>query len=88
MKKLLIIFISLLMLNACGANIWNGSDLEKWVHKEAIKSGCDPNSIVLDEWYTGVMGKNIWYGHCNHSESGKPMKIEVGVDKVWTPSKP
>ena len=87
MKQLSIVFISLLMLNACGANIWNSGDLHKWVLKEATKSGCAPDSITLDDWYTEVKGKNIWYGQCTHSDSGKPMKVEVGVDKVWTPSK-
>jgi len=37
MKKILIMFIGLLMLNACGANVWNSGDLHKWVLKEATK---------------------------------------------------
>jgi len=85
MKNILLIIISMIVLHAC-TSIWNSGDLQKWVIKEAVKSGCEPDSIVLDDWYTQVKKENIWYGQCNHKDSGKPMKVEVGVDKVWKPS--
>ena len=77
----------LILLNACvGANIWNAGDLAKWVRKQAVKDGCESKSIELDNWYHSDQGKNIWSGNCTHAESGKSMRFNIPVDKVWTPS--
>jgi len=75
-----------ILLSACGADIWNAGDLQKWVHKQAVKSGCDSESVVLDEWYTEREGKKVWLGTCTNGETGESMKLEIGVDEVWTPS--
>lgn len=85
MSKHIIIFVGLLTLNAC-TSIWNSGDLRKWVLNEALKSGCQSDSIVLDEWYTEENGKNIWHGHCLNADSKQKMDLSVGVDNVWKPS--
>jgi hypothetical protein len=84
MNRLILILGLSLFVNGC-TNIWNGADLRVWVHKQAIKSGCEPNSIVLDEWYTRENGHNIWHGTCN-DKHGDPTQLRIGVDKVWKPS--
>ena len=74
------------LLTACGSEIWNGADLQKWVHEQAVKSGCDSESIVLGEWYTERDGENIWLGTCSNGTTGELMDLEISVDEVWTPS--
>lgn len=85
MNRLIVPFGLLLLVSSC-ANIWNGGDLQKWVYEQAVKSGCGPDSIVLDEWYTAENGHNIWHGTCNDKKSGDQTQLRIGVDKVWKPS--
>ena len=83
----LIVMLGLSLLASSCTNIWNGGDLQQWVHKQAVKSGCKADSVVLDDWYTPENGHNIWHGSCNDSNSGDQMQLQIGVDDVWTPSK-
>ena len=68
------------------SSIWNAGDLHGWVHKQALKSGCEPDSIVLDDWYTPIDGHNVWQGTCIDKRRGKQVQLQIGVDEVWTPS--
>ena len=85
MNRLIVVVGLSLLVNGC-ADIWNAGDLQKWVHKQAVKTGCEPDSIVLDDWYTPENGHNIWYGTCNDKKSGDQTQLRIGVDKVWKPS--
>jgi len=85
MNRLIVLLGLSFLVNAC-TNMWNSGDLQKWVYKQAVKSGCEPDSVVLDDWYTPENGHNIWRGSCNNQKSGAPMQLQIGVDKVWKPS--
>ena len=85
MKKLFLLLAFTLLLAGCNG-IWNGADLEQWVHKQAVKAGCEPESITLADWYAPQDGENIWMGECVNENSGETMELAIGVDKVWKPS--
>ncbi len=86
MKAILIITTAMFISGCSGANIWNSGDLEKWVRSEAVKSGCEEQSVKLADWYVNEDGKNNWKGSCNNAESGAATIISINVDKVWKPS--
>ena len=76
---------TVLLLAACGG-IWNAGDLHQWVEKQAIREGCEPGSIELDDWYSETREGNIWRGVCRDANSAEQIKLAISVDKVWTPS--
>ena len=57
-----------------------------WVKDEAVKQGCERDTIQLDEWYTAESTGNVWHGTCVGRDSGERMTFAVNVDAVWTPS--
>ncbi len=73
------------LLAGC-SGIWNAGDLVEWVRNQAIEAGCEPESIALDDWYTTRDGANVWLGECISQETGETVQLEIGVDRVWTPS--
>ena len=75
-----------LLIAGCGPSIWNASDLAVWVRNEAVKKGCDPATVRIADWYVNRGGENVWPVECVHRESREPMKLDIGVDKVWKPS--
>lgn len=75
-----------LLIAGCGHSIWNASDQANWVRKEAVKNGCDPATVQLADWCVARGGENVWPVDCVHRQTGKPMKLDIGVDKVWKPS--
>ena len=85
MKRVALFFLFALLLAGCNG-IWNGADLENWVHKQAVKAGCEPDSIALADWYVPQNGENVWRGECVDQETGEVMELAIGVDKVWRPS--
>jgi hypothetical protein len=68
------------------SGIWNAGDLAEWVRSQAIEAGCAPESIALDDWYTPRDGVNVWLGECVSQETGETIRLEIGVDRIWTPS--
>lgn len=91
MKRILPVAILIpvlaLMLTGCW-QIWNASDLIKWVKRQAENAGCTPGSIKLEDWYVEQGGENVWPGTCTNKVSGEPMSFAIGIDAVWQPSVP
>jgi hypothetical protein len=52
-----------------------------------VKKGCDPSTVRIADWYVARGGENVWPVECVHKDTREPMKLEIGVDKVWKPSK-
>ncbi len=75
-----------LLLHGCMPSIWNASDLAEWVREQAVKRGCQNDSITLDDWYQETKSGNVWHGRCL-DDTGETMTFAVNVDSVWTPSK-
>ena len=70
----------------CSPQIWNASDLIEWVESQAVKEGCDPATVELDEWYSEREDGNHWLGTCVDQDSGETVTFSIGIDAVWTPS--
>ena len=88
MKRILLI-VPLIVLALAGCNqIWNAGDLVEWVKQQAVKQGCDPATIEIDDWYTGTADGNVWMGTCTDAQSGDTIELAINVDSVWTPSQP
>ncbi len=80
-----VLLLVTVLLTGCG-QIWNAGDLVEWVEQQAVLGGCDADSIELADWYVEKDGANVWQGTCVNEESGATMKLEIGIDSVWTPS--
>lgn len=85
MRIFALLLALLLLLTGCN-QIWNAGDLEKWVEQQAVRQGCDPETVKLDEWYVETDQGNVWQGTCVNKESGATMSLAINVDRVWTPS--
>jgi hypothetical protein len=85
-----IIAVVLLTLTGCTAieksSIWNSGDLFEWVKAQAIDSGCDPETVSLEDWYVPSEEGNVWRGTCVDKDSGEEVSFAIGVDEVWTPA--
>jgi hypothetical protein len=77
------LFVFTLVLAGC-VQIWNASDLVKWVEQQAQSAGCDPATIELADWYVAKEGANVWPGTCVNQQSGDRMTFEIGIDRIWT----
>ena len=76
----------ILTLSGCASSIWNAGDLARWVKDQAVKEGCQRDTIVLDEWYTQTGEGNVWRGTCKGAD-GQQRDFGINVDSVWKPSK-
>ena len=85
MRVVGLLLIFMLLLAGC-SQIWNAGDLIEWVEQQAVRQGCDPETIELDEWYLETDQGNVWQGTCVNKESGATMTLGINVDSVWTPS--
>lgn len=82
----LIVAVAALVTSCARNSIWNGADLERWVHREAEKQGIVRDSIKVDPWYVKEGGQNIWHGRGIDRHTGAKREFAIPVDKVWTPS--
>jgi hypothetical protein len=73
-----------LLLSGC-ASIWNAGDLAVWVKDQAVKEGCQRETIELEEWYRKTDSGNLWRGTCL-DDNNQPMAFGINVDPVWKPS--
>jgi hypothetical protein len=73
-----------LLLSGC-ASIWNASDLAVWVRDQAVKEGCQRDTIEIEAWYTKTDRGNVWRGTCT-DDNNQPMAFGINVDSVWKPS--
>lgn len=76
-----------LFLAGCSKSIWNAGDLAQWVREQAVKEGCQQQTIKLHEWYTETKDGNVWHGTCLDA-SGNSKSFGINVDSVWKPSEP
>ncbi len=77
---------ALLGVCGCQSSIWNASDLIEWVKDQAVKQGCDRQSIELEDWYREEAGVNNWHGSCSDVNTGASKTFAINVDSVWKPS--
>lgn len=76
----------ILVLSAGCTSIWNAGDLAAWVRDQAVKQGCERETIELEEWYITTADGNIWRGTCKDS-TGNTKSFVINVGRVWKPSK-
>jgi hypothetical protein len=82
----LTILTGVLILSGCASSIWNAGDLAHWVRDQAVKQGCERETIVLEEWYVQTDEGNVWRGTCNDTED-QERTFGINVDSVWKPSR-
>lgn len=81
----LLIILTAFALQGCMPAIWNASDLVDWVTEQAIDSGCESDTIELEDWYRKSDSGNFWHGTCRNA-ADESMSFAIDIDPVWTPS--
>ena len=80
-----LIILSTWVLSGC-TQISECGDLARWATQEAVDSGCVPDTIELNDWYSATAEGNVWFGECVDAQSGDMVELAIDVDCVWTPS--